>query len=97
MKLEIRNVSVTSLIISSVPIVVFALAVLGGVITYFIIPNPQIEPMSAMFKLRTVGFFALLYVAIVSALMVFAAFMYNMLTGVLGMKGLSFDIEEMHE
>ena len=97
MKLEIRNISIASLIMSSVPIVVFALAVLGGVVTFMVVPNPQLAPMSIAEKMMSVGLFALLYVVIVSALMVFVSFLYNILTGVLGMKGVSFDIEEIHE
>ncbi len=97
MKLEIRNISIASLITSSVPIVVFALAALGGVVTFMIVPNPQIEPMSVGQKMLSIGLFALLYVVIVSALMVFVSFLYNILTGVLGMKGVSFDIEEINE
>ena len=97
MKLEIRNISIASLITSSVPIVVFALALLGGIVTFMVVPNPQIEPMSIGSKMLSVGLFALLYVVIVSALMVFISFLYNILTGVLGMKGVSFNIEEIHE
>ncbi len=97
MKLEIRNISIASLITSSVPIVVFALAILGGIVTFMVVPNPQIEPMNIGQKMLSIGLFALLYVVIVSALMVFIAFLYNVLTGVLGMKGVSFDIEEIHE
>ena len=97
MKLEIRNISIASLITSSVPIVVFALAILGGIVTFMVGPNPQIEPMNIGQKMLSIGLFALLYVVIVSALMVFIAFLYNVLTGVLGMKGVSFDIEEIHE
>lgn len=97
MKLEIRNISISSLIISSLPIVVFALAVLGGVVTFMVVPNPQIEPMNIGQKLLSIGLFALLYVVIVSALMVFVSFLYNVLTGVLGMKGVSFDIEEIND
>lgn len=96
MKLEVRNISIVSLITSSVPIVVFAMALLGGVVTFIVVPNPQIEPMDIGAKMMSIGLFALLYVVIVSALMVFVSFLYNILTGVLGMKGVSFEIEEIH-
>lgn len=97
MKLEIRNISVTSLITSSLPIVVFALALLGGLVQFVFIDNPQIAPMSMAQKLLSVGLFSLLYVVIVSALLVFMAFLYNFLTGILGLKGVSFDLEEISE
>ena len=98
MKLEVRNISVSSLVVSSVPLVVFALALLGGVVTFMLIPNPQIVPMTAFQKLLSVGLYSLLYVVITTAVIVFAAFVYNILTGVLGLRGVTFEIEEIaHE
>ena len=97
MKLEVRNVSITSIITSAMPIVVFALGVLGGIITFLLVPNLQLDMMSIGGKLQSIGYFSLLYVIIVSALLVFIAFLYNILTGVLGMKGVAFDIEEISE
>jgi len=97
MKLEIKNVSITSLITSSVPVVVFAFALLGGVATFMIIPNPQIMPMNMGLKLLSIGLFALMYVVIFSAVLVFMAFLYNILTGVVGMRGVAFDLEEVHD
>ncbi len=98
MKLEVRNISVGSLVTSSVPLVIFFLALLGGVVTFMVVPNPQIVPMSAMQKLLSVGLYSLLYVIITTAVLVFASFLYNVFTGVLGLRGITFDIEEIaHE
>ena len=98
MKLEVRNISVGSLVTSSVPLVIFFLALLGGVVTFMVVPNPQIVPMSAMQKLLSVGLYSLLYVIITTAVLVFASFLYNIFTGVLGLRGITFDIEEIaHE
>ncbi|MDD2806588.1 MAG: hypothetical protein PHV33_13635 [Elusimicrobiales bacterium] len=96
MKLEVRNISVGSLVTSSVPIVVFCLAILGGVITFMVVPNMQMVSMTFMQKILSVGLYALLYVVIFTAVLVFAAFVYNVLTGVLGLRGVTFDIEEIH-
>lgn len=96
MKLEVRNVSVGSLVTSSVPLVVFCLAVLGGVVTFMVVPNMQLASMTVFQKLLSVGLYALLYVVISTAVLVFAAFVYNVLTGVLGLRGVTFDIEEIH-
>ncbi len=96
MKLEVRNISVSSLVTSSVPLVVFALAVLGGGVTFFVVDNPQLAPMTTGQRLLSVGLYALLYVVISTAAIVFAAFVYNVLTGVLGLRGITFDIEELH-
>ncbi|HAH31312.1 MAG TPA: hypothetical protein DCL44_03245 [Elusimicrobia bacterium] len=97
MKLEIKNISVNSLVVSSLPLVVFVIAVLGGAVTFIIEPNPQFSMMGAAQKLLAVGLYSLLYAVLVSALFVFIAFVYNILTGVLGMRGVSFDLEEVHE
>jgi hypothetical protein len=97
MKLEIRNISVSSLVVSSLPLVVFIIAILGGAVTFIVVPNPQFSLMSAAQKLLAVGLYSLLYAVLVSALLVFIAFAYNILTGVLGMKGVSFEFEEVHE
>lgn len=97
MKLEVRNISIASLITSAMPIVVFALGILGGVVAFLVVPNPQLDPMSIGHKMMSIGFFSLLYVIIVSALLVFIAFLYNILTGVLGMKGVALDIEEISD
>jgi len=96
MKLEVRNISVGSLVISSVPLVVFCLALLGGVVTFMVVPNMQLAPMSFFQKILSVGLYSLLYVVITTAVLVFVAFVYNMLTGVLGLRGVTFDIEEIH-
>ena len=95
MKVEIKNVSMASLVTSSVPLVVFVVGVLGAVVTYFIVPNPQIEPMNVGAKLMSVGLFGLFYTVLVSSLLVLLGFLYNMLTGVLGMKGVTFELEEV--
>ncbi|HCC46624.1 MAG TPA: hypothetical protein DEQ38_00665 [Elusimicrobia bacterium] len=96
MKLEVRNVSVGSLVASSVPLVVFCLALLGGIVTFMVVPNMQMVSMTFMQKILSVGLYALLYVVISTAVIVFAAFVYNIFTGVLGLRGVTFDIEEIH-
>ena len=97
MKLEIKNVSMASLVTSSVPLVVFIVGVLGAMVTYVVVPNPQIEPMRTGAKLMSIGIFSILYTILVSSLLVFLGFLYNLLTSVLGMKGLVFELEEVVE
>jgi hypothetical protein len=97
MKLEVRNISISSLVTSSLPLVVFTGGLLGGIITFFVVPNPQLYPMTLGSRLLSIGIFSLLYVVMVSAFIVFLSFMYNMLTGVLGMRGVAFELEEVAE
>lgn len=96
MKLEVRNISVGSLVTSSVPLVIFVMALLGGVITFMIVPNLELAPMTFMQKLLSVGLYSLLYVVLATAVIVFMAFIYNLMTGVLGLRGVTLDIEEVH-
>ena len=97
MKLEVRNVSVGSLVLSSVPIVIFTLALLGGMVQFFVVPNPQVVPMSFFSKMLSVGLYSLLYVVITTAVLVFAAFIFNIFSSVLGLRGIILDIEELPE
>ncbi len=96
MKLEVRNVSVESMVLSSIPLVVFFLALLGGVIVFMVVPNPQLAPMKFYQKIISSGTFALLYTVLTTALLVFAVFIYNVFTGVLGLRGVTLDVEEIH-
>ncbi len=95
MKLEIKNVSMASLVTSSVPLVVFLVGVLSAMVTYVFVPNPQIEPMRTGAKLMSIGVFSILYTILVSSLLVLLGFLYNLLTGTLGMKGVVFELEEV--
>jgi hypothetical protein len=97
MKLEVRNISVSSLVTSSVPLVIFFLAIIGGGVTFFMVDNAQFVPMSFMQRMLSVGLYALLYVVITTAVLVFASFIYNIFTGVLGLRGVTLDIEEVHQ
>lgn len=97
MKLEVRNISVGSLVTSSVPLVIFFMAILGGIVTFMVVPNGQLVPMTMFQKLLSVGLYALMYVVICTAVLVFAAFLYNIFTSVLGLRGLTLDIEEVHQ
>jgi len=97
MKLEVRSISISSIVTSSLPLVVFFLALLGGVVTFMVVPNLQLAPMGFGQKLLSVFLYSLLYVVITTAVMVFAAFVYNVFSGVLGLRGITIDIEEIPE
>lgn len=97
MKLEVRSISISSIVTSSLPLVVFFLALLGGVVTFMVLPNLQLAPMGFGQKLLSVFLYSLLYVVITTAVIVFAAFVYNVFSGVLGLRGITIDIEEIPE
>ena len=97
MRLEIKNINISSILFSSVPIVIFVLGMLGAIITFFLTPTPIIDPMSLGKKLLAVGLYSLMYTLLVVALGVFVSFVYNFFTNTVGLKGLKFDIEEVNQ
>ncbi len=92
MKLEVRRVSLGSLVFSAFPLVAFFFSLLAGFISFEIIPgSPQV---TLWLKVLRVGFFALIYCVIITALAVFFAFVYNLLTGTFSMPGVKLELEE---
>ncbi len=72
--------------------VLATLGVFGGLVTFVILPQPQMVGMPLMMRFLSTLLFALLYMVLMDALVLAIAFLYN-LFGV-GMKGVSIDIEE---
>lgn len=97
MKLEIRTVDIKSVVLSAFPLTVFCLAILGGFVTFFVIDNPQYAMMSAMNKTISVAVYAIVYMLMMLALSVFAVFLYNFLGAVLGLRGITINLEETAE
>ncbi|MBI4051902.1 MAG: DUF3566 domain-containing protein [Elusimicrobia bacterium] len=97
MKYELRSISATSILLSSIPAVLFLLGLLGGVLTFVIIPNPQIEPMNTLTRLMATGLFGLLYMVLMVALLMVVSFLYNLFTQTIGLRGIRVEIEEMEE
>ncbi|MCG2725757.1 MAG: hypothetical protein L6420_05800 [Elusimicrobia bacterium] len=97
MKLEIRNINVSSILFSSVPVVVFVLGLLGAVITFFFTPSPAIYTMTVFKKFIAIGMYSLMYTLLVVALLVFVVFIYNFFTNIVGLRGIKFDIEEINQ
>lgn len=96
MKLEVRNINMKSLVASSVPVVVFFVALLGGTFTFVAAINQQLNSMTLLQKIMSVGLYALMYAVVATIVIVFAAFVYNICTGALGLRGMTLDIEEIN-
>ena len=77
MRLEIKNINVSSILFSSVPVVVFVLGLLGAVVTFFFTPSPAIYTMTVFKKLLAIGMYSLMYTVLVVALLVFVVFVYR--------------------
>ncbi len=97
MRLEIKNINISSLLFSSVPVVVFILGLLGAIITFFFTPGPAIYTMTIFKKLIAIGMYSLMYTLLVVALLVFVVFVYNFFTSIVGLRGIKFDIEEISQ
>ncbi|MBI4655971.1 MAG: hypothetical protein HY746_04385 [Elusimicrobia bacterium] len=97
MKLEIKNVQISSLILSSLPAVIFVVGLLGGFVTFVINPSSMVTPMSLPQKFLSIGLYSLIYMVLVAAIMVLVAFVYNIFTNVLGLRGVRIETEEFAE
>jgi hypothetical protein len=97
MKLEIKNINISSILFSSVPVVVFVLGLLGAIITFFFTPSPAVYTMTVFKKFLAIGMYSLMYTFLVVALLVFIIFVYNFFTSILGLRGIKFDIEEINQ
>jgi hypothetical protein len=97
MRLEIKNINISSILFSSVPVVVFVLGLLGAVITFFFTPSAAIYSMTVFKKFIAIGMYSLMYTLLVVALFVFVVFVYNFFTSVVGLKGIKLDIEEVNQ
>lgn len=97
MKYELKYIQPTSIIISSIPIVLFCLALLGSLIYFLILPNPMLAPMTGMQKLMATGLTALLVLLLWMAVMIVITVLYNFFTQTVGMKGIKMEIEEIVE
>ena len=94
MKLEVRKIDIKSLLFSALPFTIFCIAVLGGIITFFVIDNPQYATMSAGHKIISVALYSIIYVIMSMAVGVFGVFLYNLFGAVLGLRGITVDIED---
>ncbi len=97
MKYELKYIQPTSIIISSIPVVLFCLGLLGSLIYFFILPNPYLTPMTIMQKLMATGLTALLVVLLWMAIVIVVTILYNFFTQVVGMRGLKLEMEEIAE
>lgn len=71
-----------------------SLGLFGGLVTFVILPNPQTDGLGFGLKLVSTGFFALLYMVLMDALVLVVSALYNFFGGGLGLGGIRLDIEE---
>lgn len=72
--------------------VLATLGLVGGVVTFIVLPNPQMIGMTFILKLLSTLLFAALYMVLMDALVLAIAFLYNLFGA--GLRGISLDLEE---
>ena len=80
----------TKVVVSAV---VCCLGVFGGLMTFVLVPNPQIADMGLGWRLLSTTIFALLYMVLMDALLLVVAALYNFFGGAVGLGGIDIDLE----
>ena len=88
MKIEIKNISLKSIILSAFPLLVFALCLVNYVLQISSMPD-----LSLMQQILQIILWTLVDTIVYSVLFIFAAFIYNLFCS-FGMRGLTITVEE---
>ncbi|MFA5162144.1 MAG: hypothetical protein WC421_07845 [Elusimicrobiales bacterium] len=96
MKYEIKHLPLASIVLSPVPVVLLLMGLVGGALAFLVAPNELMDPMSLRARLTAAGTFGVIYMLLVLAMMLGAAFIYNLLTA-LGLRGLCLNLEAAEE
>ncbi len=78
----------------AVSAVLGTLGLIGGILTFVILPNPELATTPMGWRLVSTLFFALLYMVLMDALILVVCGLYNFFGSTLNMKVLQLDIEE---
>lgn len=78
----------------AVSAVLATLGFLGGLMTFIIFPKAEILAMSGAMRLLSTILFTLFYTVLMDGIVLFVAVLYNLFAGVVGLDGLSLDLEE---
>lgn len=94
MKLEIKKLSISSILFSGFTISLFFVSLTASIIAIFIAPNPIWlgEPFKA--KFIAAFFYTFTFFIITLAYISFLVFVYNFFVSVIGMKGLKIELDE---
>lgn len=97
MRYELRSIKIGSLILSGIPTVLFFLGLFGGIMTFVVMPGAQLEELTGMQRLLAAGMFSLLYMFLMVAVLIVAAFLYNFFTQTVGLRGLCVELAASEE
>jgi hypothetical protein len=79
------------------PVISTLLAILGvggGMLTFFLLPNPEMAGTPFTTRLLATVLFSVLYLALMDTLILIASFLYNMLVENVGMGGIRMELSE---
>ena len=78
----------------AVSAVLGSLGLLGGLMTFVIVPNSQNASMALSMRLLSTLLFTLFYTVLMDGVVLLIAVLYNLFAGAVGLGGLSFDLED---
>ncbi|OGR99475.1 MAG: hypothetical protein A2V88_04545 [Elusimicrobia bacterium RBG_16_66_12] len=81
----------------AVSAVLATLGLLGGLTTFLIVPNSQNAAMTVPLRLLSTVLFTLFYTVLMDGVVLLIAVLYNLFSGVIGLGGLSLDLEDEGE
>ena len=84
-----------AIILLAKPVVSVLLALLGlggGILTFFLLPNPEMMGQPVTTRLLATILFSVLYLALMETLLLIGAFIYNMLVQTLGLTGVHLEL-----
>ena len=96
MKYEIKNVPLSSLVVSPLPLTLLIMGLVGGLLAFVVSPNEMLEPMTPYTRALATGVFAVVYMLLILSIIVVSAFIYNVLSA-LGLPGVRINVESSQE
>jgi hypothetical protein len=78
----------------AVSAVLGTLGLLGGLMTFVLVPNSQNASMALSMRMLSTVLFTLFYTVLMDGVVLLVAVLYNLFAGGLGLGGLNFDLEE---
>ncbi|MBI3564691.1 MAG: hypothetical protein HY079_05795 [Elusimicrobia bacterium] len=81
----------------AVSAVLGTLGLIGGLVTFILVPNAQNAAMTAPLRLLSTVLFTLFYTILMDGVVLIIAVLYNLFAGVVGLGGVSLDLEDEGE
>jgi hypothetical protein len=78
----------------AVSAVLGTLGLIGGLMTFVFVPNPQNATMALPMRLLSTLLFMLFYTVLMDGVVLLVAVLYNLFAGGIGLGGLTFDFED---